>query len=105
MQNNAADELDIEMAHVQDTPPCFTGDGEGFRKDFIQDFLAGFSALRVVLNTLETFAYAATKLLGFGAKLLVRELLHLRFECVNLVDERTNPFEFAFVRGAKYLGS
>src|SRR5215468_1957446 len=105
MENNSTDELDIEMAHVQHTPARFTGNGEGFWKDLIQDLLAGFNALRVVLNAVETFADAGAELLGFGAKLLVRELLHLRFECVNLVDEWTNPFEFAFVRGAKYLGS
>src|SRR5215470_15256924 len=105
MEDNAADELNVEMAHVQHTPACFTGYSKSFRQDLIQDLFAGFDALRVVLNVFEPFADAVAELLGFGAKLLVRELFHLRFEFVNLVDERTNPFEFAFVRGAKYLGS
>src|SRR5215468_628140 len=105
MENNSADELNVEMAHVQHTPARFTGNSECLRQDLIQDLLAGFNALRVVLNAFETLADTGAELLGFGTKLLVRELLHLRFERVNLVDERTNPFEFAFVRGAKYLGS
>src|SRR5437660_303015 len=34
VQDNAADQLDVEMAHVEHAPAGLTGHGEGFRQDF-----------------------------------------------------------------------
>src|SRR5205823_6454770 len=50
VQNDAADELHVKMAHVQDALADLAGHGKSFGKDLIQYLLAGLQALSFVLN-------------------------------------------------------
>ncbi len=89
MQDDAADQLDVEVAHVQDAAAGFADDGEGFDQDVVEggalgEFLLEFNGLRG----------------QFG----VGELLDGGFALVDGGDERPNPLDLALVLGAEDFG-
>ena len=84
VQNDAADELDIEVPHVKDAAAGLTANGEGFDQQVVERF-AVFNALLEVD--------------GFLGQFGVGELLERGFEIVNGGDHRTEPLDFAFVPG------
>ncbi len=86
MQNGSADELDVEVTHVEDTASGFAADGEGFLEQVVKR-LAVFDAL--------------LEFDGFLGQLGVGELLEGGFEIVDLGDEGAEPLDFAFVPGAE----
>ena len=88
MQNDTADELHVEMPHVQDALAGFANDCEGFRKQVVQRL--------AVCEALPEFC-------GFGLKVGIRERRDARFERVDLGDDWSYFFEFAVVAAAKYL--
>ena len=40
--HHATDKLDIEVAHFEVAPGCFTAGSKGFREDFIEGLVVGF---------------------------------------------------------------
>jgi hypothetical protein len=89
VERDAADELNIEMPHVQHTPAAFAAHGKGFYKDIVETGAVGDALL---------------KILSFGRKFLIRELLHARLQVVDCRDDWPYPFDLAIMFGAKNLG-
>ena len=89
VQHDAADELDVEMAHVEHAPAGLANDGEGLGQQVLER--------RAVREPLPELG-------GPGAELLVGKPLNLGFFGVDLGHERTNPLQLAIVRGADDFG-
>jgi hypothetical protein len=89
VQNDAAYELHVEMAHVQRAAAGFADYGEGLREKVLERLAGG-----------EPMA----ELVGLRAQLFVGELLDPRFQRVNLNDKRPHPLQFAVVCGAENFG-
>ncbi len=84
VQDHSADQLHIEMPHVQDAPARFAADGEGFDQQVIERFAIGDALLEFD---------------GFLGEFGVGKLLDRRLEIVNGGDDWTDPLNFAFVPG------
>ena len=110
VQHRAADQLDVEMAHIQHAPPGFADYGKGLRKDFVQRFFehrielcfAGSGRDRLIIyvvgrGALDGLANTLTQFLGFGPKLGIRELLHLGLKQVNLRNNGPQALHLALV--------
>ena len=54
-----------------------------------------------ILDGVDAFANALAEFLGFGAELLVGELLHGRLEGIDLPNQRLDALDFPFVTGAE----
>ena len=89
MQHDAADQLHVEVAHVQRAATGFADDRERFGKQILER--------RAVRQPLP-------ELLGLGAELLVGQALDVRFVRVDLGNERPDAFQLAIVRGADDFG-
>ena len=85
VEHGAADQLDVEVPHVQHAPAGLAHDGERLGQEIVERLAFG--------GPLAEFD-------GLVTKLLVRERLHLRLEPVHLSDDRAQPFQFAFVLSA-----
>ena len=82
----------------------FADDGEGFGEDVVEGGLFGGDALvlfRGVFDAFERGGDALAELGGLGAELLVGERLDGGLEVVDLLDERHEALDGAFVAGAK----
>ena len=75
MQDHAADQLDVEMAHVEDAAAGLAADGEGFDQQVVERFAVGDALLEFD---------------GFGGQFGVGELLDLGLEIVDGRDDRTH---------------
>ena len=84
MQDGAADQLDIEMPHVEDAASGFAAHGEGFDQQVVER-LSIFDAL--------------LEFHGFLGEFDVGELLESGFEIVDGGDNWTEALDFAFVPG------
>ncbi len=87
MQHHAADQLHIEMAHLQGALAAFAHDGECFRQDRIERF---------------TLLHALLEFRRFGTQLVVRQSGNLRFQRIDARDGLTVLFEQAVVTTAEY---
>ena len=90
MQHDAADQLDIEVAHVQDAPAGFAANGEGFDQQVVE------SGSPLAMRCLKSTVFCGQ----FG----VGELLQRGLEIVDRGDKRTDTLDFAVMFRAKYLG-
>ncbi len=104
VQDHAADELDVEVAHVEHAPAGLADNRERLRKDFVQDFIFGAAAIVVVLDAGGALLDEAAEFLGFGAQFGVGEALHLGFERVDLLHPGHEALDLALVFGAENLG-
>ncbi len=86
VEHDAADHLDIEMAHPEHSDRGFANRGEGFGQDLIERLARG-----------ELLA----ELLGLRGQLLVGERLDLLLERVDLVDRLAHRADVAFVGRAE----
>ena len=84
MQNDAADELDVEVPHVEDAAAGLAADGEGFDQQVVERLAVGDALLEFD---------------GFLGEFGVGELLEPGFEIVDGGDDWTHPLDFAFVPG------
>ncbi len=84
VQNRSADQLHVEVPHVQDAAAGFAADGERFDQQVIQGFAIGDALLEFD---------------GFLGQFGVGELLESGFEIVDGGDDWTQPLNFAFVPG------
>ena len=115
MQNHAANQLHVEMAHVEHTAARLADHGEGFLENLVEDIVCSLQALRVnlaqaikigikfvrdlrhpVLNLFSEFV-------GLGAQFMIRELLHLRLERIDRLYTRQQALDLALISGAKNL--
>jgi hypothetical protein len=109
MQNHAADQLDIEVPHVEHTPTSFANHGESFFEDFIENllddaatlgfhfFAAVWIGIRFVSYVLETFLNAGAEFIGLRPELVVGELLDLRLKRVDSRDTGQQALDFALI--------
>ena len=105
VQNGAADELHIEVPHVQDAPAGFANNGEGLRQKLVKSCLHCGVFFVGIFDRVHAFADALAELFCLGAKLLVGELLHRRLKRINLPDQRHDALDFPFVTGAEDGGN
>ncbi len=84
MQDDAAHELDVEVAHVEDPPGRLPDDGEGLDEEVVQRLAGG---------------QTAPELVGLGPELGVREPLHVGLQGVDAVDDPPEPPDLPFVLG------
>jgi hypothetical protein len=84
VQNRSADQLHVEVPHVQDAAASLAADGERLDEQLIQ---------RLAVSD------ALLEFYGFLGEFGVRELLEPGFEIVNGGDKRTETLDFAFVPG------
>ena len=124
MQNHAANELHIEVPHVEYTAASFANDGEGLRQDLIKCFVNGLAAvvvkrlgarginlgvalllagscLQLFREMACTLGNAGAKFVGLGAQFVIRERLHLRLERVDLLNARHQALDQALIAGPK----
>ena len=117
MQNHAADQLHVEVPHVERAAAGLADHGEGFGQDLIQDFLqravalGGTPAAAILvlgfgleLHPAEALLDALAKLVGLGAQFGVAEALHLRLERANARDQRPQALDLTLIPGAEYFG-
>ena len=88
VEDGAADELDVEVAHPRRPPGGLADDGESLGEDVVQAGALG----QLVLE----FG-------GLSPELVVGQGLDAGFEAVDDADERRDPFEGAVVIGAEEL--
>ncbi len=89
MQNDAADQLHVEVAHVKEAAAGFAHGGEGFDEQVVEGGALGQFFLEFD---------------SFGGEIDIGELLEGGGQLVDGVDEGLNGLDFAFVFGAKDLG-
>ena len=116
VQNHAADQLHIEVAHVQDAAAGFADDGEGFGQQVVEDFFDGGEAIGLDLleavgvglgfvgDAAEPVLDALAEFVGLGAQFVVGQLLHRRLERVDGLDLGQQALYFALVLGPENLG-
>ncbi len=116
VEDHAADELDVEVTHVDGAAGGFANDGEGLGHEVVEggffggvdgvanlgrarfDWVGGDVDLRYGVSN------ALAELGGFGAELLVRERLDGGLEGVDGLDGGEEALDGAFVAGAEDLG-
>ncbi len=105
MEDDAADELHVEVTHLHGAFAGFADDGEGLGHDGVEGGLFGGDALvcifRSVLDTFNGVGDTLAELDGLGAELVVGERLNRGLERVNLRDNRHETLDGAFVAGTK----
>ena len=116
VQHHAADQLHVEMPHVEDPASGLPGYGKRFHQQLVEDFFEGRIALGLnfflavgiglglvgnlgqpLLDTLAEFA-------GLGAQLGVRQLSHGRLERIDGLHLGHQALHFALVLGPENLG-
>ena len=104
VQHDAAHELHVEVAHLQHAPAAFAHHREGLGQNLVEYGFQLPVLLVGIFDGVDAFANALAELLGLGAQLIVGELFNGRLERVDLLDQRHNALDFAFVTGAENLG-
>ena len=89
VKHRAADELDVEVAHVQHAPAGFADHGERLDQQVVERF---------------AFRQPRAELRRLGAQLLVGQRLNRRLERAHFGDERAQPLQFTFVLGTDDFG-
>ena len=115
MQHHAADQLHVEVAHVEHPAAGFADHGKRFHQNLVQRFVDGLGALvfellqavgvgvRFVGNTGQALLDALPEFVRLGAQLVVRKLLHLRLKRIDSLDLRHQALQFALVLGPEDL--
>ena len=89
VQHYAADQLHVEVAHLQVAPAGFPDDRERLRQQVVERFAA---------------VDPRAEFVGLGAQLVVRERLDLRLVRIDIDDARLQPFQQALILGTKGFG-
>ena len=98
VQDDAADQLHVEMAHAQRAAPRLAHQGEGRHQRGCQCFLQALLVVRVVaLQTFHARLHLGLQGSGLRGDLGVRELARIGLERVDFRDQRLQFFHVAFV--------
>jgi hypothetical protein len=89
VEDDAADQLHVEVAHVEEAAAGFADHGESFDEQVVERCALGQLFL---------------ELDGFGGQVDIGELQDAEFQVVDGGDEGLNGLDFARVFGAKNLG-
>src|ERR1022692_2335962 len=89
VEDDAADQLHVEVAHVEEAAAGFADHGEGFDEQVVEGRALGQFFLEFD---------------GFGGQVDIGELLDGRFQVVDCGDDGLDGLDFALVFGAKNLG-
>jgi len=89
VQDHAADQLDIVMAHAEHAAAGFTADRERFGQHLVQGF---------------TVSDALLELRGLGLELLVGELFDFRLQRIDLGDDAVELAQLSFITTAEDAG-
>ena len=101
VEDHAADQLDVEVAHVDDALAGLADDGEGFGEEFVERGLFGGDDLVFVGQAFELRLDAGFEILGLGAKFFIAKLLQFRLEGADGFDDREQALDDALVAGAE----
>ena len=97
VQDHAADELHVEVAHVQHAPGHLAAEGEGLGQDLVQD------GLDVPVPFGRRLGHLLAKAGRPGLEILLAQALHLGLEGIDGLDPRAEARQFPFVLGADDL--
>ena len=109
VQNHAADQLHVEVPHVEHAPSSFADNGKRFVKQLVENALEQLAALRfdfllpvgiclrLVDDRAETLLNTGAKLRRLAPELLVGELLYLRLKRVDSLHTRLQALDLALV--------
>ena len=86
LQDDAADQLHVEVTHVEEAAAGFADHGEGFDEQVVEGRALGQFFLEFD---------------GFGGQIDIGELLDGRFQVVDCCDDGLDGLDFALVFGAK----
>ena len=128
MQDHSTDQLHVEVPHVQNPTTCLAYNRECLFENFVQHFLqsvvllflSALDALRIGLvlgfrgtyqclssvacaKAAEAVCYFLAELVGLGAQLFIRALLHLGLKRGNCSHTGQQALDFTLVLGAKNL--
>ena len=116
VQDHAADQLHVEVTHVENTAAGLANDRESFHQNLVQGFLDGRlarssssclrrsrSASGSSVRSARRVLDASPKFVSLGAQLVVGELLHLLLKGVDGLDVRHQTLQFALVLGPENL--
>ncbi len=103
VEDDTADHLHVEVTHLDGAFAGFADNGKGFGQDVVEGLLFGGDALVGVRDAFEGGGDSLAEFGGLGAELFVGEHLNRRLEVVNLLNERHEALDGAFVAGAKDL--
>src|SRR5262249_7790981 len=117
MQHRPADQLYVEVTHVEHAPSSFANHRKRLRENFIQGVfqywitlcLAGCGLYSLVIHVvgssaLHGLADTLAELVCLGPKLRIRELLHPRLKGVNLRNKGPQALHLALVLSPDNLG-
>jgi len=101
VQNDAADELHVEMPHVQEATPCFADQGECRHNRGFQCLLQLLLICRLRgIGVLQLLLHLGAELRETRLKAFIAERLHFGFARVDGRDERLQFLDVALVLGA-----
>ena len=103
MQDHPADELDIEVSHLDGAPAGFADYGEGFGQDLVEGGTLGRFDVFGVSEALKLGGDARAEVGRLGPKLFIRQLFHLRLKGADLGNNGNQLFDDPLVGGAKYF--
>jgi hypothetical protein len=128
MQDRTADQLHVKVTHVENAASGLAHYGEGFHREFIEDFLqcvvllfldplyafgsffrfgvGNFGArkgCRAVAQAAQALLNALPELVRFGAQFGVGELLHLRLKGIDGRDSGLRVLDVPLVLGPEDL--
>jgi len=104
VQNHAANQLHVKVAHLHGTPARLAHHRESLRQDFVERLLFGGLALIGVLDSLQTGSNPLAELNGLCPQLLIGKHLGIRFQRADHRNDRHQPLDQAFVRCTENLG-
>ena len=101
VQHHAADQLHVEVPHLHRAPARLAHHREGLGQKLVQRLLLGRLDRFLVRNPFELRRNPRPELNRLRAQLLIRELLDLRLQSVDLRHDGHQPLDGTLVRGAE----
>ena len=101
MQNDAADQLHVEVAHAGRADAGFSNDRKSFGQNLVEDFSFASLAFFFVSRVSDGLLHSLFENRGARAQFVVGKRLHRRFECVDLLDQRCNRFQKPLITAAE----
>ena len=103
VQDNATDELHVEVPHLQHAPASLARNRKRFGQNLVENFFQRGRFFVSVFDRVHAFVNALAEFVCPGPELLVGELLHLGLERVDALHQRHDALDLALIAGAKNL--